>query len=78
MDCLDCLGSASPYSADAADEPHPALVVAPLLTERGTGRHCQALSKRKGFIPEPISGQPVMGFLLSAMNTKELGFETAI
>jgi hypothetical protein len=70
---LDCLGSASPYSLDA-DDPHPSLVVAPLLTERGTGRNCQ----RKGFIPEPISGEPVMGFLLSVTKMKEQGFETAI
>jgi hypothetical protein len=70
LGCLDCLGSASPYSSNA-DEPHPALVVASLLKERGTGRHGLAPNSRRSFQPEPISGLPVMGFLLSAVNTKE-------
>jgi hypothetical protein len=52
MDCylLDDVSNPTPYSIHVDDSPLPALVVAPLLTERGTGRHCQSFSSYKHYL----------------------------
>lgn len=62
---LDCPGRASPYLLDDAVLHLPPLVVAPLLTEWGTGRHCQAESSYKVRKPEPISGHHRDGFFVA-------------